>query len=381
MKKIFYGLFVLMLLLSLISCDDTAPKSGDDQQEEALPVKVIEVYPVDLPISAETVAQTEGAKEIEIRPRVGGIVIRRLYTEGTAVIAGQPLFKIDAEPFQHVLRETQAEFLEQGVRTLRAKREEERHKHLVEQNFVSQRAYEGTVAEHAIEDAALRAAKARLQQAELNLKYTTVTAPIDGVAGHAQVSEGALVSANSSLLTTMTQLSPIWVRFSFSDNELVRFGGRLNEQNVKEVVMVLPDGSEYQQKGQINFAASEIDPMLGTQLLRATFENDDHQILPGQFVRIRVMARQTSEAFLVPQVSVLTSDLGRYVYVVNTNHEAEERSVTVGDWIGKDWVVLEGLNAGERVIIDNIIKLSAGEMVAPLLVEKLSESHAIEPDV
>ncbi len=381
MKKFFCGLIVLMLFLSLISCDDTASKLGDDQQEEALPVKVIEVHPVDLPISAETVAQTEGAKEIEIRPRVGGIVIRRLYTEGTTVIAGQPLFKIDTEPFQHVLREMQAEFLEQGIRTLRAKREEERHKHLVEQNFVSQRAYEGAVAEHAIEDAALRAAKARVQQAELNLKYTTVTAPIDGVAGHAQVSEGALVSANSSLLTTMTQLSPIWVQFSFSVNELVRFGGRLNEQNVKDVVVVLPDGSEYQPKGQINFAASEIDPMLGTQLLRATFENDDHRILPGQFVRIRVMARQTSEVFLVPQVSVLTSDLGRYVYVVNTNHEAEERSVTVGDWVGKDWVVLEGLNAGEHVIIDNIIKLSAGEMVAPLLVEKLNESHAIEPDV
>jgi membrane fusion protein, multidrug efflux system len=373
MKKFFDCLCILIVSCILVSCSntDTESVSENEQLEEAMPVSVLKVHPVNMPISAETVAQTEGAREIEIRPRVGGILIKRLYTEGAPVAAGQPLFLIDPEPFQNALTEMRAEFLEQSIQVLRLKREEDRQQKLFEKNFVSLRAYEGVVAEHAIADAALRAAKARVQQAELNLTYTTVTAPINGVTGRSEVSEGALVAANNSLLTTMTQLSPIWVRFSFSDNELVRFGGRLNEQNVQEVIVILPDGSEYQQKGRINFADSRIDPLLGTQQLRATFENADQRILPGQFVRVRVMAGETSQVYVVPQVAVMTSDLGRYVYVINDHNEVEERSVIVGDWVGKDWVVLEGLNAGDSVITDNIIKLSPGKIVEPQLAQSL----------
>ncbi len=367
MKKYFDCLCILIVSFILIACSnrDTESVSNNEQLEEAIPVSVLTVHPFNMPISAETIAQTEGAKEIEIRPRVGGIVIKRLYTEGALVTKGQPLFLIDPEPFQNILTELRAEFLEQSIHVLRLKREEGRQQKLYEKDFVSLRAYEGAVAEHAIADAALRAAKARVQQAELNLTYTTVTAPINGVTGRSQVSEGALVAANNSLLTTMTQLSPIWIRFSFSDNELVRFGGRLNEQNVQQVMAILPDGSAYQENGQINFAASQIDPLLGTQQLRATFKNDEHRILPGQFVRVRVLAGETSQVYIVPQVAVMTSDLGRYVYVVNDNNEAEERSIVAGDWVGKDWVVLQGLKAGDRVIIDNIIKLSPGKIVEP----------------
>ncbi len=367
MKKPFNYVCLLMISHALTSCSDvdTESVSKQAQLEEAIPVSVLTARPFNMPISAETIAQTEGAKEIEIRPRVGGIVIERLYTEGALVTKGQPLFLIDPEPFQNILMELRAEFLEQSIHVLRLKREEDRQQKLYEKDFVSLRAYEGAVAAHAIADAGLRAAKARVQQAELNLAYTTVTAPINGVTGRSEISEGALVAANNSLLTTMTQLSPIWVRFSFSDNELVRFGGRLSEQNVQQVMVILPDGSAYQEKGQINFAASQIDPLLGTQQLRATFKNDEHRILPGQFVRVRVMAGETSQVYIVPQVAVMTSDLGRYVYVVNDNNEAEVRSIVVGDWVGKDWVVLEGLKAGDRVITDNIIKLSPDKIVEP----------------
>lgn len=373
MKKNFVCLCIVLVSYILVSCSNTDTESVLENKKlaAAMSVSVLKVHPVNMPVSAETVAQTEGAREVEIRPRVGGILIKRLYSEGASVVAGQPLFLIDPEPFQNVLTEMRAEFLEQSIELLRMKREKDRQKKLLEEDFVSLRAYEGVAAEHAIADAALRAAKARVQQAELNVTYTTVTAPINGVTGRSQVSEGALVAANNSLLTTITQLSPIWVRFSFSDNELVRFGGRLNEQNVQEVTVILPDGSEYQQKGHINFADSRIDPLLGTQQLRATFENVDEQILPGQFARVRVTAGESDHVYVLPQASVLTSDLGRYVYVVNDNNEVEVRAIIVGDWVGKDWVVLEGLSAGDKVVIDNIIKLKPGDIVEPQLAQSL----------
>nr|MBA2483929.1 efflux RND transporter periplasmic adaptor subunit [Nitrosomonas sp.] len=178
-----------------------------------------------------------------------------------------------------------------------------------------------------------------------------------------------LISANTSLLTTIVQLSPIWVRFSFSVNELSQFGGRLNEQNVNHVTLILPDGTKYPFKGKVNFAASQIDPLLGTQQLRATFKNPDQQLLPGQFVRVRVAAVESRQLFVLPQVAVLTSDLGRFVYVVNEKNEATKRLIEAGDWIGSDWIILKGLKSGDKVIVDNIIRLRPGTAVIPTLAQ------------
>ena len=328
--------------------------------------------PVNMPVSLETIAQTEGAKEIEIRPRVGGLLLTRVYIEGTAVKAGQSLFLIDPEPFQNTLAEANALLREQNVSAVRAKSEENRQRQLLNENFVSQRAYDQATADLAAAQAALQAAKARVKQAELNLSYTTVRAPVDGITGRSHFSEGALISANTSLLTTLTQLSPIWVRFSFSDNELAKLGEHVNEKNVHHVTMILPDGSEYPKNGKINFAASKIDPLLGTQQLRATFDNTDERILPGQFVRIRITAGEPKAVYVVPQVAVLTSDLGRFVYVIKEDNAVVQRPVTVGDWIGKDWIILDGLHTGDKVVIDNLIKLIPGKIVEPYLLDHSS---------
>lgn len=357
------------LSMVLIACGNDKSNKNMPDFNQAIPVTFISVEPVNMPVSLETIAQTEGAREIEIRPRVGGILIKRLYTEGAAVTAGQALFAIDPEPFRNALAEANAQMREQQVRVMRARTDENRQRQLLADNFVSQRVYDLAKAELAITESTLQAAKARVQQAELNLSYATVKAPVSGITGRSQFSEGALVSANNSLLTTLTQLSPIWVRFSFSDNEASRFGGYMNEKNVHRVTLILPDGSEYQQEGKINFAASRIDPLLGTQQLRATFENTDQRILPGQFVRIRVTAGKSRDVFVVPQVAVMTSDLGKYVYVVDEENKVMQRSVTVGDWIGKDWIIQSGLNAGDKVIIDHIIKLSPGKAVVPQLLD------------
>ncbi|MCB1984538.1 MAG: efflux RND transporter periplasmic adaptor subunit [Burkholderiales bacterium] len=366
MKKSFVPVLAFIVQL-LFACSSEVPIDENVKPSEALTVGVLRVEPVNIRISAETVAQTEGAKEIEIRPRVGGIVLKRNYHEGIAVKAGAPLYLIDPEPFQKALREVRAEFLEQSIRVMKAKTEKERQEKLVAENFVSKQSYDNAVADFMLTEAALHALKARVQQAELNLSYTTVKAPINGITGRSQVSEGALVAANSSVLTTMTQVTPIWVRFSFSDNELNRFNGRLTEQNIEEVILILPDGTEYPISGKINFAASEIDPLIGTQQLRAAFDNPDHRLLPGQFVRVRVISGATEDVFLLPQVAVMTSDLGRYVYVVNENNEIVARPVVVGEWVDKDWIILDGLQTGDRVAVNNLIRLSPDMVVNPEL--------------
>jgi membrane fusion protein (multidrug efflux system) len=331
----------------------------------AMPVTVISVDPKSVPISAEAVAQTEGAREVEIRPRVGGILLKRLYEEGAAVKAGQPMFLIDPIPYQNALAQAKAQLTEQKARIEQTRREENRLQELLSTKSISQREYDNAVSENAIANATLQQAEVRVRDAKLNLSYTTVTAPVKGISGRRQLSEGVLVQANTSLLTTIIQLSPIWVRFSLSDNELIKLGGYLSEKNVINITLILPDGTEYDQSGKLNFAARQIDPSLGTQQLRATFDNSAQRLLPGQFVRVRVTTGEHKGVFLVPQVAVLTSDLGRAVYVVNEKNEAIMRPVVTGNWIGKDWVILEGLKAGDKVIVDNLIKLRPGTPVSP----------------
>ena len=173
------------------------------------------------------------------------------------------------------------------------------------------------------------------------------------------------MAAGTSLLTTIVQTSPIWVRFSLSDSELATLGGSANASNVSDVSLILPDGSEYPQKGKLNFTASEINPSLGTQELRATFENKDKALLPGQFVRARVTTGTREGIFLVPQTAVLTGDQGKFVYVANEKNEASMRPVVVAEWRGKDWIVTEGLNPNDKVIVDNLIKVRPNAAVAP----------------
>lgn len=362
----------LLLISSLISAcgqdkENEAKQGAASPMSMALPVTVKEVQPATIPISAEAVAQTEGAKEVEIRPRVGGILLKRLYNEGEPVKEGAPMFLIDPEPYKIALAQARAALAEQQARIEQARREEARLKSLLATQSISEREYDTAVSDLAVARATAQRAEADVREAELNLSYTTVTAPVSGISGRFNFSEGALVEPNTSLLTTVIQLSPIWVRFSFSDNELAELGGRLTEQNVKEVSLVLPDGTVYKEKGKLNFAASRIDPSLGTQQLRATFENKDRKLLPGQFVRARVVTGQREGVFLLPQPAVMNSDQGKFVYVVNAENQAVAQPVTTGDWSGTEWVVLDGLKAGDKVIVDNLLKVRPGMPVSPQL--------------
>lgn len=360
-------IFVIAITFFMVACG----KSQESQQPvmPAMPVSVLEMQPTTVPIQTEAVAQTEGAKEVEVRPRVGGILLKKLFAEGEEIKEGQPMFSIDPVPYQTQVSQANAQLAQQKARLVQTQREEVRLKQLLETKSISQREYDNAVSDQAIANASLQQYKALLNEAQLNLSYAKVKAPASGIAGRFLYSEGALVSANTSLLTTIVQTSPIWVRFSLSDSELAQLGGMLTEETVQGIALILPDGTQYAESGKLNFSASSIDPTLGTQQLRAEFKNADKKLIPGQFVRIRVTTGNNDGVFLVPQAAVLTGDQGKFVFVAEQDKEgktiAAVRPVQAGGWSGQDWVILDGLKQGDKVIVDNLIKVRPGAPVTP----------------
>ena len=367
--KTHHAMLTIGATLFLVACGQQGSDSQQSPAMLAMPVSVLEVQPTTVPIQAEAVAQTEGAKEVEIRPRVGGIILKKLFEEGAEIKAGQPMFLIDPVPYKMKATQARAHLAQKNARVQQTKREAERLKTLLDTKSISQREYDNAVSDHAIADASVQEFRAMLHEAELNLSYATVKAPESGMAGRFQYSEGALVNANTSLLTTIVQTSPIWVRFSLSDSELTQLGGMLTSESVEGIDLILPDGTQYPETGKLNFSASSIDPALGTQQLRAEFKNADKKLIPGQFVRIRVTAGSNEGVFLVPQAAVLSSEQGKFVFVAETgdkgNTVAAVRPVQAGSWSGQDWVILGGLKQGDKVIVDNLIKVRPGAPVVP----------------
>lgn len=359
---------VLTLGLVLAACGKSANEQAP-QAGAAMPVTVQTLEVATVPVQTEVVAQTEGAKQIEVRPRVGGIVLKRLYEEGAPVKAGQAMFLIDPAPFQLQVEQAKALIAQQKARIEQTGREAQRLKSLLESRSISQREYDNAVSDNSVATATLLQYQAQLREAELNLSYTTVKAPESGITGRFELSEGALVNANTSLLSTIVQVSPMWVRFSLSESDLLTLGGHLRPDRVQEVGLVLADGSEYPTTGKINFSASQIDPALGTQQLRAEFKNTDNSLLPGQFVRVRLTTGKRDDVFLLPQTAVLTGQQGKFVFVAEKGADgkvaAAVRPITAGGWYRDSWIVLQGLKAGDQVIVDNLIKVRPGAPVAP----------------
>jgi len=317
-----------------------------------VPVTLLVAEPTSVPYVIEVMAQAEGANETEVRARVGGILVKRLYEEGQKVSAGQPLFQIDPEPFRIKLEEAQA-------KATQTAREATRLKKLYAQQAVSRKEMDDAISANDI-------AQANLKEAQLNLQWTTVTAPVSGVAGRANRSEGNLIStaADGSLLTTLHQVNPIWIRFGISDNETASLpGGRLDPNADTTVQLVMDDGTLYAEIGKINFQSTFIDPKLGTQQLRATFANPDEKLLPGQFLRARISTGKLENIYLIPQAAVIQSEKGFMVWVMGEDGKVIPTPIKPGAWSGKDWIILGGLQPGMKVVVDNIIKIRPGATV------------------
>jgi membrane fusion protein (multidrug efflux system) len=328
----------------------------------AMPVTVIEAAPRKVPVTIEAVGQTEGSREVEVRARVTGVLQQQLFREGESVKAGAPLYRIDPAPFEIALEQARAALAQENANLEQARREAARTGPLAEQRAISQKEADDARSALARIEASRQVVQTRIREAELNLSYTRVNAPIAGLAGRTERSVGSLVNPGTdSLLVRIAVTDPIWVRFAFSEPEWQRLRGQATGA---AVTLVLPDGKPYPVEGTLNFAGTSVDARTGTVQMRAAFANPQLAVLPGQFVRARVKVGEL-DAVVVPQAAVMTNDQGRFVWVVGAGNTATPRPVKAGAWSGSGWAIQEGLAAGDKVIVDNVMKLRPGAPVAP----------------
>lgn len=333
-------------------------------------VAVQEARPASVPVEFEFPAQTAGSREVEVRARVTGILLRRNYEEGARVREGQSLFTIDPAPFEAALARAQAEAASAQAAHAQAARNAARFKPLFEAQAASQKDYDDAVSAEEIAAASLKATRARLEEARLNLSWTRVESPIAGITSRALKSEGSLVSGPDVLLTTVTQSDPLYVNFGLSESELARLqrdrasGALVLPRDGRfEVAVRLEDGSTYAKPGRLAFSDERISPVTGTADARAEVPNPEGLLRPGQFVRVILKGAVRPGAIAVPQRAVMEGPQGKMVYVLGAEGKAEPRPVSVGEWTGKDWVVTSGLKSGDKVIVDGLMKVFPGAPV------------------
>lgn len=350
--------------LLLAACQASDKPAASAARPAAVAVAVFQVRSVQVPVAVEAVGQAEGAREVEVRAQAGGILLHRIYQEGAAVKAGDPLFQIDPAPYRIALQQAEASLAQAQARLAQSEREASRMAGLVAVQAVSQKDADDADSARAIARANVAAAEAAIREAQLNLGYTEVRAPVAGMAGRAAHSEGALITTGTdSLLTSITQVDPVWVRFSVPDTALQPLrSGAGGSLAIRAVEAILPDGSTFAHPGHLNYQARVVDPRLSTVELRAEFANPGDHLLPGQFVRIRLLGA-ARPAFLVPQTAVLQGEQGRFVYVLSPTQTALPRPVIADGSVGSDWVVVAGLKTGETVIADNLLRLRPGAAV------------------
>lgn len=334
-------------------------------------VTVQDIVPRDVPVAFEYVARTQSSHMVNIQARVSGFLDRRLYTEGAKVEAGQVLFQMDRKPFEVQLAQAEAALSKQKAAYETARRNLARTKPLTEQNALSQKDLDDATGQYQSAAASVEQARAQLESARLDLSYTTITSPVAGVSSAALQTDGTYISPENSLLTTVAVLSPMWVNFNLSENEMQQFRdqiaqGRLLTPGNKEyeVEIVLVDGSVFPHTGRMTFADPSYDPQTGTFLIRISVPNPQGVLRPNQYVRARLKGAVRPGAILVPQRAVQQGSKGHFVWVVDAGGKAGQRPVTVGEWHGDEWFIFEGLQAGDRVAVDGTQALQPGTAVS-----------------
>jgi membrane fusion protein (multidrug efflux system) len=368
----------IVLLLSACGSKNDAPAPGAAPGAAAKPPPEVGVVTTELqPVALQTElpGRVEPVRIAQVRARVNGVVQKRLFREGSEVKAGQALFQIDPAPYQAALDSAQAVLSKAQANLTQASAQAERYKPLVEANAVSKQEYLNVVAAQKQAEADVAAGKAAVQTARINLGYTTVTAPIAGKIGRALVTEGALVSqTEATQLAVIQQTSTVYINFTQSAGELLRLRRAstgthtsATEDKAVPVRVVLEDGSELPRAGKLLFSDLTVDQTSGQITLRAEVPNPDGLLLPGQYVRVRLSQSEVPEGILLPQQAVKRTDKGDSVMVVGAEGKPESRPVKVGAAQGNQWVVLEGLKAGEQVVVDGFQKMMVpGAPVKPV---------------
>jgi membrane fusion protein (multidrug efflux system) len=328
-------------------------------------VSVMTAEQKDVPVTYEYVAQTAGFREVEVRARVAGILVKRNFREGGAVKQGESLFTIDPEPFRVALARAEADLGVANARLAQAKREAARLRPVLETKAVSQKEVDDAVSAEQVAEAEVTSARARVNEARLNLDYTRVESPISGTTSRAVASEGTLVSGPGVLLTTVTQTDPMYVIFGIPDRERLAIrrdveAGRLKlpENGRFKASVKLADGAIYSRTGVLSFTDVRVNPQTGTSEARAELPNPAGQLRAGEFVRVTLEGAVRPGAIVVPQRAVMESPRGKYVYVVDAENKSQVRPVEAGDWTGDGWIINSGIQPGDRVVVDGVVKLS-----------------------
>ena len=370
----FFTVFSVAIALSACDKNDNQNVNTNKPQD----VSVMELKSEDIPLNFEFSARAQGSKETEVRAQVSGILLKRNYVEGAKVEEGSILFQIDPKPYQVALDQAKAHHAQAKAQYTNAKTQWKRTEELFKEGFASAKSRDEALASMESLGASVKLTQAEVEAAQLNLDYTTVTAPISGITSMEAQSEGSLISTtgDSSLLTKIVQVDPIYVIFSLSENELISFrnmsekGLIKNPENKSEVVAKLKfsDDRMYEHDGTINFINPTIDESTGTVKLRAVFPNPDGKVRPGQFLRLNMSGLTRLNAVSLPKESVMQEAGGSYVYRVNDKNEVENVSVKTGltTQDGK-WIIDEGLNVGDKVITNSLLKLRQGMKVNPVV--------------
>jgi membrane fusion protein (multidrug efflux system) len=364
-----------LLTALLISSFLTACGQGSAQTGGGMPppeVAVVTVQPGDVGIVTELPGRLEASRTAQVRARTPGIVLKRIFKEGSDVRAGQPLFQIDPSTVQAAVASAQATLARAQANHTQAAGLAQRYKPLVEANAISKQDYVNAVAAEKAAEADVAAAKAAVETARINLGYATVTAPISGRIGRALVTEGALVGQGEATpLANIQQINPMYANFNQSATEVLQLRRALAEGKLKrapgqesaQVRIVLDDGSAYPQPGRLLFSDLSVDPTSGQILLRAEVPNPNAFLLPGMYVRVRLEQAQVGNAILLPQQAVTRSSQGDTVMTVDKDGKVAPRPVKVGNQQGNSWVILSGLNRGDQVIVEGFQKIRPGAPV------------------
>jgi membrane fusion protein (multidrug efflux system) len=376
-KLLWRGAGAALLALALGACSHPAPPTPTPPE-----VGVVTAHATDLPVTRNYPGRLAATLTAQVRARVTGIVLRRVYKEGTDVKAGDVLFKIDPAPLQAELRAAQGQLAQAEATARNAKVNATRSKAIGSKGLLAKQDVDNAVAAAAEAEAAVKSARANVENAKINLGYATVTAPISGRAGRANVTQGALVSpTDASPLTTVQVIDPVYANFSepMAEVERLRRAEKSGELKLAapdeaEVQIVLPDGSVYPHTGTLDFADLAVDPATGAVDLRALVPNPNHTLLPGMFVKIRLTLGTLHHAFLLPQSAIQRDNEGAYVFVVGTDDKIAEKRVDLGDQRGADWIVLGGIDTGAKVVVSGIQKTQVGEKVKPVAYQPASSA-------
>ena len=366
--RIFNFISVSSLILLVAGC-------GTTKAAPSAPPATVEVATVvqqDTPIYSEWIAILDGYVNAQIQPHVTGYIIKQNYREGSVVRKGDVLFEIDPRPFKAALDQAKAQLAQSEAQLGKAKLDVERDTPLAQARAIAQSQLDTEVQARLGAQAQVDAAKANVEQAELNLEWTKVTSLVTGIAGIAQVQIGNLVGPNS-ILTSVSQVHPIKAYFTVSENEFTDFHRRFpTEATVEEqrkripLQLILADGSVYEQAGRISFADREVNPATGAIRIAALFPNAHNLLRPGGYGRIRASVRSRDRALLVPQRAVIELQGSYQIAVVGDDNKVSIRPITVGERVGKLWIVNEGVKPGERVIVEGSLKVRDGAPVKPI---------------